>query len=146
MAGHDAAALCQNAPTMTYLLIKTIHSAAAVVTIAGFMLRGYWMLIESDLLQHRVIRIAPHIVDAALLVAGIAMLWMLHLNPFTQSWLLAKFGALVVYIVLGAIALRRGPTLQIRLIAFVGALSAFAYIVGAAFTKSPASWLAYLTS
>jgi uncharacterized membrane protein SirB2 len=61
-----------------------------------------------------------------------------------SPWLLAKFAGLVVYVVLGAIALRRGATMPIRQVAFVGALSAFAYIVGAAVSKSPASWIAFL--
>ncbi|MDH3614989.1 MAG: SirB2 family protein [Gammaproteobacteria bacterium] len=46
---------------------------------------------------------------------------------------------------LGTVAIRRGSTLRIRIIAFVGALSVFAYIVGVALSKSPASWLAYLS-
>ena len=104
------------------------------------------MLKSSPRLSARVTRIAPHVVDTLFLASGIAMVLQLDLPVMRSPWLLAKFTALVVYIVLGAIALRRGPTMQIRLIAFVGALSAFAYIVGTALTKSPASWLAYLTS
>jgi uncharacterized membrane protein SirB2 len=127
-----------------YLLLKNSHLALALISISGFVARGYWMLTSSPRLAAPVTRIAPHLVDTLFLISGIALVLRLDL-PVTQSpWLLAKFAALVVYIVLGAIALRRGRTLQIRLIAFVGALSAFAYIVGAALSKSPASWLAYL--
>ena len=72
------------------------------------------------------------------------MVYLLSLPVLQTPWLLAKLIALLAYIILGAVALRRGPTLQIRLIAFVGALSAFAYVVGAALSKSPLSWLAYL--
>ena len=109
------------------------------------MVRGFWMMTGSERLARRVTRIAPHIIDALFLVTGIAMIYMLKLPVMQSPWLLAKFAGLVAYVVLGAIALRRGKTMQIRLIAFVGALSAFAYIVGAALSKSPASWLAYLT-
>lgn len=129
---------------MTYVLLKYVHMIAAVATIAGFMLRGYWMFAGSDKLEHRVTRIAPHAIDTILLVAGAVMVWMLHLNPFTQPWLLAKFAGLLAYIVLGVIALRRGPTMQIRAVAFVGAVSVFAYIAGVAMAKSPLSWLKYL--
>ena len=127
---------------MTYTIIKLLHTAAALVTITGFLLRGYWMLRESPLLQARMTKIAPHIVDALLLLAGIAMLSMLHLNPFTQSWLLAKFAGLLVYIVLGSIAIKRGKTKQSRTVAFVGAVAAFAYVIGVAVTKSPLGWVA----
>jgi uncharacterized membrane protein SirB2 len=130
---------------MIYLIIKNLHALSAVVTIAGFVLRGYWMVTGSDKLQHPVTRTAPHIVDTVFLLSGIAMLVMLSLNPFSQGWLVAKFAGLIAYILLGTLAIRRGSTLQIRIIAFVGALSVFAYIVGVALSKSPLSWLAYVS-
>lgn len=130
---------------MIYLIIKNLHALSALVTITGFVLRGYWMLTGSDKLQHAVTRTAPHIVDTVFLLSGIAMLVMLSLNPFSQGWLVAKFAGLIAYILLGTVAIRRGSTLQIRIVAFVGALSVFAYIVGVALSKSPASWLAYLS-
>ena len=131
---------------MSYLLIKTFHTLAALLTISGFIVRGYWMMADSDKLQHRISRVAPHIVDTVFLASGVALLVMLSLNPFSQSWLLAKFTGLIAYILLGTVAIRRGPTLQIRTVAFVAALSVFAYIVGVALSKSPASWLKYLSA
>lgn len=130
---------------MTFLLIKNLHVLSAAVTIAGFILRGYWMATSSDLLQHRATRTAPHIVDTVFLLSGIAMLVMLSLNPFSQSWLVAKFTGLIAYILLGTVAIHRGSTLQVRMVAFVAALSVFAYVAGVALSKSPASWLAYLS-
>ena len=115
-----------------------------VVTISGFVLRGYWMMTQSDKLQLKVIRIVPHIVDTLFLLSGIALVSMLHINVFSESWLLAKFAGLIAYIVLGTFAIKRGATLQIRIIAFVAALAVFAYIVGVALAKSPASWLKLL--
>ena len=131
---------------MTYLLLKYLHTIAAAATISGFMLRGYWMLIQSDRLQYRVTRIAPHVIDTVLLLAGAAMVWMLRLNPFSQPWLLAKFAGLFAYILLGMIALKRGSTMQTRSIAFVGATALFAYIAGVAIAKSPLSWLRYFAT
>ena len=125
---------------MLYLILKYVHMIAAIATISGFVLRGYWMLIESPILQLRMTKIAPHVVDTLFLLAGIAMLWTLHLNPLKQGWLLAKFAGLFVYIVCGALALRRGPTRQVQIMAFVGALLAFAYVVNTAITKSPLPW------
>jgi len=128
---------------MTYLVLKYVHVIAAVATISGFMLRGYWMLVKSDNLQLQTAKIAPHIVDTVFLLAGVGMTWMLHLNPLTQPWLLAKFTGLIAYVLLGTVAIKRGPTKQIRTLAFVGAIAVFAYIAGVALTKSPFSWLAY---
>jgi len=128
-----------------YMLLNTVHVVCAIASICGFMLRGYWMMTSSAMLQRKLTRIAPHMIDTLFLLSGIAMLYMLSLNPFTQAWLLAKFAGLIVYILLGAIAIKRGQTLQIRTIAFVGAVSMFAYIAGVALSRSVASWLAYLT-
>lgn len=131
---------------MTYLVLKYVHVVTAVATIAGFLLRGFWMMRESDLLQRRAVRVAPHVVDTVFLLSGVAMLWLLHLNPLTQSWLLAKFAGLIAYVLLGIMAIRRGPTRQVRIVAFVAAVSVFAYIVGVALAKSPLSWIRYLAA
>lgn len=128
---------------MSYLLVKNLHTLAALLTITGFIVRGYWMMTSSEVLQHRVTRTVPHIVDTVFLLSGIAMLVMLSLNPLTQRWLLAKFAGLIAYVLLGTVAIRRGSTLRIRKTAFVAALAMFAYIVGVALSKSPASWMAY---
>ena len=125
-----------------YLILKYVHVITAVATISGFLLRGYWMLTESQNLQHPVVKIAPHIVDTLFLVAGIGMVWLLHLNPLVQPWLLAKFAGLIAYILLGTVAIKRGPTKQVRTVALVGAVAVFAYIAGVALAKSPLSWLA----
>lgn len=126
---------------MSYLVLKYVHTFAAVATISGFLLRGWWMLRDSELLRHRVTKIVPHVNDAVLLLAGIGMLWVLRMNPFTQTWLLAKFAGLIVYILLGTVALKRGPTKEIRSIALAAAVAVFAWVAGVALAKSPLSWL-----
>jgi uncharacterized membrane protein SirB2 len=129
-----------------YVLRKHAHLAVALVSISGFLLRGAWMMTGSALLDYKAVRIVPHVVDTLLLISGIALVVQLSLPVMQSPWLLAKLGGLVVYVMLSAVALRRGPTPAIRQIAFVGALTAFAYIVGAAVSKSPASWMAILAS
>ena len=128
---------------MLYLILKYVHMLAAVTTILGFVLRGYWMLIESEKLQHPVTRVAPHIIDTVFLLAGVGLIWLLRLQPLQQPWLLAKFTGLIVYVLLGAVAIRRGPTKRIRTMALAGAVAVFAYIVGVALTRSPLSWLSF---
>ncbi len=127
-----------------YWPLKYTHLVLALLSLSGFLLRGIWMMRGSALLDHRVVRTLPHVVDTLFLLSGIALVWMLSLPVMQSPWLLAKFAGLVVYVVLGSIALRRGPTLTARQVAFVGAVAAFAYIVGAAVSKSPASWMAAL--
>jgi uncharacterized membrane protein SirB2 len=122
--------------------MKNLHLSFALLTICGFIVRGVWMLRASPLSQHALTRIAPHVIDTLFLATGIMLIVQLHLSVWQNSWLLAKFAGLLLYILLGAIALRRGQSLRIRGLAFGGALLAFAYIVGAAISKSPLSWLA----
>ena len=126
-----------------YLILKTIHTLFAILTITGFVMRGYWMMSGSKLRQHPVTKIAPHFIDLLFLVTGIWLIVELQFAVMQQPWLLAKFAGLFAYIGLGMVALRFGRTPQIRVLAFVGALAAFVYIVGVALTKSPASWIVY---
>lgn len=125
-----------------YLALKLIHVTSAVLTISGFLLRGYWMMSSSALLLHPVTRVLPHVIDTVFLLSGIAMLFMLSLNPFNVPWLVAKFVGLIVYIALGTIALKRGRSRRVQVLALAGAVAVFAYIVGVALSRSPASWLA----
>ena len=125
-----------------YTSLKTLHALTALVTIAGFLLRGYWMLTGNALLNAKLTRVLPHVIDTLFLVSGIALLVMLDGSPLTQAWMLAKIAGLVAYIVLGMLALRRGRTEAIRNTAFVAAIAVFAYTYGIALSKSPLSWLA----
>lgn len=115
----------------------------ATLTICGFLLRGYWMMSDSGLRQNRAAKVLPHIIDTLFLATGIWLVVVLGLAPLQHPWLLAKFTGLLVYIGLGMIAMRFGRTPQIKMIAFVAAVAAFAYIVGVALTKNPISWIAY---
>ena len=126
-----------------YLILKTIHTLFATLTITGFLLRGYWMMSGSKLRQHPVTRIAPHIIDLLFLITGIWLIVELNIAPMQHPWLLAKFAGLFAYIGLGMVAMRFGRTPQIRAIGFAGALLSFVYIVGVALTKSPASWIVF---
>ncbi len=101
------------------------------------------MAVKSDMMQLKLTRVLPHIIDTLFLLSGIGLVLLLKLDAFSQPWLLAKFAGLIAYIVLGTIAIKRGPTMQIRVIAFVASLGLFAYIIGVALTKSPASWLVF---
>lgn len=123
-----------------YYTLKDVHIATVVLTIVGFMLRGYWMMTRPELLAHKLVKVVPHIIDTVLLLSGIALIVTLHIAVLEEGWLLAKFVALIAYVVLGAIALGRGKTMRSRVTAFVASLAVFAYIVGVALTKSVASF------
>lgn len=117
-----------------YWLLK-LHIATVLLSLAGFVARGVWMLRGSSLLRARWVRVTPHIVDTLLLASGVGLVFTLHLYPTQQPWLVAKLVALLVYIVLGTIALKRGRTRGVRAGAWVAALAVFFYILAVAFTK-----------
>lgn len=129
-----------------YLALKLAHITAAILTISGFALRGFWMLTESPYLNLRAVKIVPHIVDSVFLLSGIGLIWLLHLPVLSQPWLMAKLIALVAYVLLGTVALRRGKTKRARTIALALAILTFAYIVGTAMNKSVGSWLSLVGS
>lgn len=118
-----------------YALLKGTHVACAALTFLSFLVRGMWMLAGSALLERRSVRIVPHVIDALLLASAIGLMLILQQYPGTHGWLSAKVLALVLYVVLGSVALRRGRTLAGRTAAFVAALTVFAYIVAVALTR-----------
>jgi uncharacterized membrane protein SirB2 len=109
--------------------------SCAVISVSFFILRFIWMLRGSSMLQQRWVRIVPHVVDTILLASALTMVYWSGQIPFQQAWLGAKVIALLAYIILGSIALRRGKTLQSRALAFVAALLVFGYIVAVALSR-----------
>ena len=116
--------------------LKPVHITCAVLSFSGFLLRGIWMLQDSSLLNQKWVKIFPHVIDTILLVSALMMLYVLHLSAIENSWLLAKIGALLVYIALGMLALKYGKNKQVRGVAWVSGLLVFLYIMSVALTKS----------
>ncbi len=127
---------------MTYLLVKHLHITCAVLSGSFFLLRGVWMLLESDALQRRWVKVVPHVVDTVLLTTALTMVFWSAQYPLVQPWLTAKVLALLAYIVLGTIALKRGQTKATRTAALVAALAVFAYIVLVALSRKVMPFLA----
>ena len=122
-----------------YALAKAIHVGCVILSLGGFAARGALMLAGSPLLGARFVRVAPHVVDTVLLASALWLTFLIHQYPFAQGWLTAKVIGLVVYIVLGAIALRRRSTA-----AFLGASATAAYLVSVALTHDPRGFLLWI--
>jgi uncharacterized membrane protein SirB2 len=129
-----------------YGLLKGVHIGSALISITLFVVRGGWMIKNSARLRQRWVRVAPHVIDTILLLSAFALVWQLGGIKLiaTQSWLQAKLTALLAYIALGTIALKRGRTRGVRVVAFVSAITVFGYIVSVAITKSPAGFFGLL--
>jgi uncharacterized membrane protein SirB2 len=120
---------------MEFATLKAVHVAAAAASWLMFFVRGLWMIARSPRLEHRWVRIVPHANDTVLLAAGVWMAVLLRLAPGVSPWLTAKIAALVLYVGLGAVALRRR-----RAGAWVAAQIVFAYIVAVALTHDALPW------
>jgi len=122
---------------MSPVTVKYLHISFVAMSFILFFVRGIWMLQTSSMLQQRWVKILPHIIDTALLASAITLAIQLSLSPLANPWLMAKIIALLLYIVLGTIAIKRGKTKNIRLIAWLLALAVFIYMLLVAKTHQP---------
>ncbi|MFY0989199.1 SirB2 family protein [Halomonas sp. C05BenzN] len=125
-----------------YALIKQLHMTAAGLSLALFVVRAWWSVRESPRLGQRWVKVLPHLIDTALLVLGVLLMVMLSMWPQHHPWLAAKLVALLVYIGLGTLAIKRGSTPGARALAGLAAVAVFLYMVGAAIHHHPLSWMA----
>lgn len=124
-----------------YTPIKTAHMSFAMISLTGFVIRAWWSIHGSILLQRRWVRVTPHVVDTLLLITAILLMIILGQHPGNQSWILAKIIALVFYIGFGTLAIKRAPTQASKAAFSVSAVATFAYIIGVAIAHHPGSWL-----
>jgi len=120
-----------------YSQIKLVHITCVVLSGSLFTLRGVMMLAGSVRVYHPALKYLSYLIDTTLLTSAVLLTLILHQYPFVQSWLTAKVLLLVVYIVLGVFALRRGRSLARRAAYFVAALAVFAFIVSIAIAHDP---------
>lgn len=125
---------------MSYLALKSVHVGAVIASFGLFFLRGVWMMTVPARLEARWVRVVPHVVDTVLLASAVALAVLTAQYPFVQPWLTAKVLALVLYILLGTVAIRRGRTRRVRVTAWILALLVFGYIVAVALTRAAWPW------
>jgi len=90
------------------------------------------------MLQKKWVKIAPHINDTVVLVSGFSLMYQTSTYPFTAdgTWLTEKLFGVIIYIVLGFIALSKRPRSQkIRWIAFILAMGCLYIVLKLALTK-----------
>jgi uncharacterized membrane protein SirB2 len=125
-----------------YPVARDLHLLLVLLSVGLFVFRGTLMIVDSALLASRVLRILPHVIDVFLLASAVWLVLLLRQYPFVHGWITAKVLGVVIYIVLGSIALRRGRTRRTRIMALVGALLTIIYIIGVARHHHALAWLA----
>lgn len=124
-----------------YPVLKHIHVTCVVISLAGFFLRGIWMLSDSPLLERGWVRIVPHVNDTLLLLAAIGLSISVRQYPFVHDWVTAKVLGLLGYIGFGMFALRRGSSKARRCAFWLAALASAGYVVSVALTRDPRGFL-----
>lgn len=121
-----------------YPQIKLIHIAAVLLSGGLFFLRGLALHLGGRWPMAAPVRYSSYAIDTVLLVAALMLAAMLHQYPFVHGWLTMKVVLLVVYIVLGSFALKRGRTRTIRVLCWLAALVVYAFIITVARAHHPA--------
>lgn len=116
-----------------YAGLKHSHMLFITVSIILFQLRYFLKMRNKPL--HKTLKILPHINDTLLLVTGVSMAYIAGINPMVHPWLAAKIIALLLYIVLGMVALK--ATASKSVIAYLLATATFVFMVMTAIAKTP---------
>ncbi len=126
-----------------YEIVKYIHVTAITLSISGFIIRVILKFNDSPYQTRYWFKKLPHKVDIVLLASALTMVYIMGINPLTTYWLAEKITGLLIYILLGMVALRWGKTRNIRMIAAGAAVLVFSYIIYVAHYKTPAVVFSY---
>jgi len=126
-----------------YPALLHLHRACVSASIALFVARGLGVAaLHAWPMQAFWRWLSVVAIDVPLLVSGASLWALLNYHPMQQQWLGIKLALLVVYIVLGSYALKRGRTRAQRMLFFIAALGVVLSMVGIALARHPAGWWA----
>ena len=118
-----------------YMLTKGLHVACALVSLLLFLWRGR-LALRGHRIPQRWLRRVPDSVDTLLLITGVALMFITAQYPLVDDWMSLKLSGVVLYIVLGLVALRFEGGPRIRRAAFIAAILTFTGIVWLAHVRS----------
>lgn len=125
-----------------YPQIKLVHIAAVILSGSVFATRGLLVIAgRSRLAMLPALRYASYAIDTVLLTAALMLLTILPTAVFANGWLAVKLALVVVYIILGTFALKRGRTAGIRATSYASAALVFALIISIARSHQPYGFL-----
>jgi uncharacterized membrane protein SirB2 len=127
-----------------YPQILSVHVLAITLSGCLFALRGLGMLAGARWPRAAPLRYLSYSIDTILLTAALMLVTILPGAMFANHWLTVKLMLVVVYVVLGVFALRRGRTRRLRAGCYAAALLVFIAIVGIARMHHPLGWLLLL--
>ena len=129
-----------------YPQIKAVHIAAVILSGLLFLMRGGAVQLGASWAMAAPLRYLSYTIDTVLLTAALMLATIIHQFPFVQGWLTAKVLLLVLYVVLGSFALKRGRTRAVRTSCWIAALLVYLFIFSIARAHNPLGIIALLMS
>src|SRR5512137_1079099 len=120
-----------------YLALRHAHIGFAILSVSLFTLRGCLMLARSPQVHSAWLKYPSYLIDTLLLTFALMLMTIIHQYPFVTGWLTTKVALLVVYVVLGSIALKRGRTRRMQVAAYFAALLTVAFLYSVARAHHP---------
>jgi len=120
-----------------YPQVRWTHISLVLISGALFAARGIGVLLGAGWSMAPVVRRFSYSIDTALLGAALLLLFMLNINPFAVSWLSAKIALLLLYILLGTLALKRARTERMQQVCFVAAMATYGFMLSVALAHHP---------
>ena len=127
-----------------YPQIKSMHVYLVLMSVSLFALRGAAALAGARWPRHAALRWTSYTIDTALLTSAAMLFTMLPGAMFANGWLATKLGLLVLYVVLGILAMRERFGRGLRIGLYVAALATFWLMFGIARMHHPLGWLRML--
>lgn len=125
-----------------YPQIKWVHIACVLASGSLFALRGLLVQLgRASAAQATPLRLLGYSIDTTLLTAALMLLTILPGAMFANGWLTTKLVLLVLYVVLGTLALKRGRTPHTRQWCYATALVTYVFMLGVARMHHPLGWL-----
>ena len=127
-----------------YPQVKATHFHTVICSGTLFALRGGAALLGAKWPYHWLPRYSSYTIDTILLTSASMLFSMLPGAMFANGWLTTKLTLLVLYVILGVLAMRQKITQKWRAAFYFSALLTFIFMFGIARMHNPIGWLLLL--
>lgn len=115
-------------------MLKTLHFAFIFLSIVSFSGRFGLSIINSQILENKLVKVVPHVIDTLLILSGIALVFHGNWLAGEFGWIVSKLILLSGYVLFGFYAMR--STGMKKWLFFSGAILSFLFIFHVAMSKT----------
>ncbi len=116
-------------------MIKFVHLSFILFSLISFVGRFALSIVKPEVLEQKMFKIAPHVINGILLLSGILLVFQGNWLDGAYGWIIGKIVLILAYIYLGLMAFKL-PNKQHRMYAFAGGIACFLTIAMIAVKKS----------